>query len=400
MANEKDGAKELLTPQDGSIQVSANPRTVTEKEIHDDRLLIIQRLDGCYGNLIECMAPMQAEWDTNPMRALGEAAIDGARAGVADWAEDFAQMFDKDTWIGLGDKVEQAAGAVYDTTREYAGEVYGQIADLFENADDTLANWAWWQGRIDSAEQAVIEDLKRRHQAASQAIDDIEEVVAIAGRVWAYRDDILNLPKLIAEGDAKAVQAFVDNTLPQIDKALADGIRNDPNFYVVLEIIQDNDSALAYLSYASLAVEAVPPNFYAYHTGKGGAYLMVEVVLLIVTALLSAGTVAAARIAALAARIATSSAKVAGVVRKVEAAQRAFSAFIRMLDDFSGAANQLHALGAKLNVARQRGLRVSGATRTTITARRAAIKRDRRCRICGSTKHATPRERLGTVEYE
>ncbi|WP_230970306.1 hypothetical protein [Nitrogeniibacter aestuarii] len=400
MASEDEGAKKLLTPQGGSVAVMANPRNVSEKEIHDDRLLIIQRLDGCYGNLVEHMAPMQAAWDANPMVALGEAAIDGASAGVGDWADDFADMFDKKTWVALGDKLEHAAGAVYDTTREYAADVYQRIDALFENADDTLANWAWWQSQIESAEQAVVDDLQRKYEAMRETVDDIEEVIAIAQRVWAYRDDILNLPKLIAEGDAKAVQAFVDNTLPKIDKELADGIRNDPNFYVVLEIIQDNDSALAYLSYVSLAIEAVPPNFYAYHAGKGGAYLMIEVVLLIVTALLSAGTVAAARIAALGARIAASSAKVAGVARKVEAAQRAFAAFVRMLDDFSAAANQLHALGAKLNVARQRGLRVAGSTKTTITARRAAIKRDRRCRICGSSKHSTPHGRLGTVEYE
>lgn len=87
--------------------------------------------------------------------------------------------------------------------------------------------------------------------------------------------------------------------------------------------------------------------------GKGSAYLMIEVVLLIVSALLSAGTAAAARITMLVARIAASSAKIATAGKKIKRAKAAVDALIRMLEDLSNALDDLHQLGAKLVKARQ-----------------------------------------------
>lgn len=185
-----------------------------------------------------------------------------------------------------------------------------------------------------------------------------------------------------------------------IDPELANEIKNDPNFAVVLELIADHDSALTYLSYASLMLEAIPPNFYAYAAGKGGAYLMVEVVMLTVTALLSAGGAAAARITMLVARFASTSVKAVTAGSRIEKAKAAISAFIRVLEDLSDAANRLHDLGAKLLNARSRGLSITGGTKATLVAKKEGIKRDSKCRLCGSTAHTTPRSRQGTVQYQ
>ncbi len=185
-----------------------------------------------------------------------------------------------------------------------------------------------------------------------------------------------------------------------IDPALAKAIRHDPNFAVVLEIIADHDSALSYLAYVGLMLEAIPPNFYAYVAGKGGAYIMIEIVMLIVTALLSAGSAVAVRIGALVARFASASAKVGTIQRKFKRAKAAVDAFIRVLEDLSRAADDLHTLGVKLIHARSKKLIVRGNTKTTLQAKRTMVKRDKRCRLCGSTSHTTPRTRRGTVEYE
>ncbi|WP_432721156.1 hypothetical protein R0381_002669 [Jeongeupia wiesaeckerbachi] len=396
----------MLAPKDGSVTIEAKP-TVTEKEIFDDRQLIIQRLDAAYLNLVDTMAPFQRKWDADPISALADATWSGASAGVSGWGEDFAEMFEKKTWVALGDKISDAAGSVYDTAGVYAIRMQNDLtarankaAGVIENADKTLMNWAWWQANYDEAAQSAQAKLAAVQSTVNQTVKTATEAAEKARKIYAHREAILNLPTLIAKGDPKPIQSFVDTVLMDIDPELAKDIKNDPNFYVVLEIIADHDSVLSYLGYASLTFEAVPPNFYAYLAAKGGAYLMIEVILLVVTALLTVGAAAAARITALAARIAASSAKVAGVAKKIERAMEAFNAFTRSIEDFSDAANQLHRLGDKLRQARQRGLRVKGNTRSTITARREAIKRDKKCRICGSSKHTTPRGHIGTVVYE
>jgi hypothetical protein len=400
-----DDSKHVLAPNDGSVTISAQP-DVTEKEIKDDREIIIQRLDAAYLNLTEAMAPFQEKWDAGWKSALAEATWDGVSAGISDWGDDFADYFKKETWTELGDKIEKAAGTAYDTAAQYAAGFYDGLVDRVnkaakeievapENAGNLLRNWAW-----QVVDDAVVEPAKNMAQTVTSAANSVSETAATAQKIYSHRDAILDLPNLIAAGEPKPIQNFIDTVLMDIDPELAKSIKNDPNFPVVLEIIADHESALSYLAYAGLVFEAVPPNFYAYVAAKGGAYLLVEVVLLIVTALLSAGTAAAARIATLAARIAMSSSKVAKLAKKVERIQEAFNAFMRILEDFSRAADDLHSLGAKLLRTRTRGLQVKGSTKTTVAARRESIKRDKKCRICGSTKHPTPHGRLGTVKYE
>jgi hypothetical protein len=127
---------------------------------------------------------------------------------------------------------------------------------------------------------------------------------------------------------------------------------------------------------------------------------MIEVVLLVLTALPSAGTAAAARITMLVGRFASAGARTILASRRIRKAKEAIEAFIRILQDLSDAIDDLHNLGAKLISARSRGLVLRGRTKTTLRAKKGAIKRDKRCRRCGSTKHSTPRSRIGKVEYD
>lgn len=401
---EETNSKHVLVPQDGSATVSAQA-DVTEKEINDDRDLIIQRLDAAYGELSEAMKPFQEKWDAGWESALAEAIRDGSAAGISEWGDDFAEIFEKKTWSDLGDKIEKAAGSAYDATAEYAANVYEGMRKRTSDAAqelaaseaplETLQNWAW-KAYDDNVARPVIDAV----ETSKKTVVAISEGAVTALKIYSYRDKITELPERMVAGDVNWVENFVDTVLKDIDPEMAKAIKQSEGWPIVIEIIQDHESILSYLAYAGLMFETVPPNFYAYVASKGSAYLIVEVILLVITALLSAGTATAARLTTLAARIATSSSKVAAVAKKIHNIQRSFDAFVRTLEDFAHAADELHALGDKLRRARVRGLRVSGGTKTTVAAKRQLIKRDRKCRICGSTKHTTPHGRPGTVKYE
>ena len=399
--------KEVLVPKDGSVIVTVKS-TVTEQDIVEERKSIEQRLHMCYMNLNEDMQEFQQQWDADGKLSLLSAAYEGVKSGGGAWWDDFDDMFEKETWVELGGKVKNFSGEVYDRAAVYSKIFFTELSDdinkVTENPDETLYNWAWWQTTLSDAAQQEYESQKRRLEGLKKTAQNVSntanEALFKSQKIYAHRDAILNLPTLIASGDVKAVQAFVDNELKDIDPELAMAIKNNPDFPRVLEVIQDHDSALTYVTYASLMIEAIPPNFYAYVAAKGGVYLLIEVVLLIVTALLSAGTAAAARIATLVARLATTGAKAAGAGAKLKKAQAAVNALMRMLEDFSDAAQNLHRLGDKLLIARSKGVVLRGSTRTTLAGKKDNIKRDKKCRLCGSNKHVTPRYRLGIVVYK
>ncbi|RZL04158.1 MAG: hypothetical protein EOP36_01615 [Rubrivivax sp.] len=399
----------VLVPKSGDVTVTAYPE-VTEKEIDDDRKGLIVQLHGAYEDLVEYMVPFQREWDSGPMLAIVQSAHHGAGDGAAAWGDDFKDMFKKETWTGFGGKVKSMAGSAIDTGYDYAASTAKDIVDranstasrvqgLVKNQDTTLRSWGWWSAQIDDLEKQVQAEIDHYGKTVSDTVDAGKEMIEKARKFYKHREAIMNLPNVIAVGDAKAVQGFVDTVLGDIDPALAKSIKQDPNFYVVLEIISDHDSAVTYMAYLGLMMEAVPPNFFAYISGKGAMYLLIEVITLIVTALLSAGAAAAARITALVARLAMSSAKVAGAAKKIEKAKEAFDAFIRMIETMNDAARRLQELGEKLAIARLRGLRFGGKTQQKLQAKRTLAKRDARCRRCGSTKHHTPRGPRGVVVY-
>lgn len=403
MAEKTSETKRLASPQDGSVLVTAES-DVSEQDIVDERDTIVLRLHGAYLNLSDHMSEFQQQWDENPTLAFITSAQEGWNAGGAQWLSDQAELFESKLWIDLGGKIKDAAGAGYDRLATYSKQRYEQLkAELNKHVthpEDTLYNWAWWQTVVREESDAQLQRLKDAAHAVESLTSNVLAAAETAKKIYQHRDAILKLPELIANGDPKPIQSFVDTVLMDIDPELAKAIKRDPNFAVVLEIIADHDSALSYLAYVGLMFEAIPPNFYAYVAGKGGAYLMIEVVLLILTALLSAGTAAAARITMLVGRFASAGAKAVLASRRIKKAKAAIDAFIRILQDLSDAVDDLHNLGAKLISARSKGLVIRGRTKSTLQAKKGAIKRDKRCRRCGSTKHSTPRSRIGKVEYD
>lgn len=396
----------LKTPKEGKVIVTSAP-LVTEREIAEDRGNIIQTLHAAYLTLNDSMSEFQKRWDANPTMAFLDSARDGAMQGSSTWLSDQAELFDKATWTELGGKIENFAGGCLDRMAAYSKQQYKdlerEVNKHVANPGRTLYNWAWWQKTIeDQVKGTVVEQrmrLEALHTGVRQTAQAIAETADKARKVYRHRDAILNLPVLIAAGEPKPIQAFVDTVVMDIDPELGRAIRTDPNFAIVLEIIADNESALSYVSYVSLMIEAIPPNFYAFIAGKGAAYVAIELVMLVITALLSAGAAAAARVAALVVRLATTSAKVAGAAKHLRRAKEAVDAFIRALEDLMTAVNDLHALGAKLVKARSKGLTVRGNANTRLAAKKGSIRRDKKCLVCGRTDHPTPRHRRGVTAY-
>lgn len=405
--SEKDW--KILVPKSGDVAVTAYP-DVTEKEIEDDRSLLVVQLHGAYENLVEYMLPFQKDWDSGPLLSIARSVRQGAGDGASAWSDDFESMFKKETWVELGGKVKSMAGSAVDAGYDYATKTaqdivtranatYSKVQGIANAPDATLRSWGWWSAQIDEVEKAYEAELEQAAKTVHDAVNTTKEMVEKAKKFYAHRQAILGVPELIASGDIKGVQSFVDTVVQDIDPALAKEIKNNPNFYAVLEIISDHDSAVTFMAYVGLMMEAVPPNFLAYISGKGAMYLLIEVVMMIVSALLTAGAAVAARVTALVTRLAMSSAKVANAARKIEKAKEALEAFVRMIDTLCNAANRLQDLGEKLVVARIKGLRLRGRTAQRLDAKRSLIKRDIRCRRCGSTAHRTPRGPRGIVVY-
>lgn len=408
MGPQVSNPKRVLLPNAGSVLVTVEPK-ISEREIAEERDNIILGLHSAYLDLVDEMAEFQQQWDKNPALAFMVSAQEGLGQGGAAWLSDQAELFEKETWINLGEKIQEIAGGAIDTLEGHAATQFKSLEERLQkhakNPEETVLNWAWWQATIQTEADEYIRSETKKFYAVKDGVEDLAlsmlNTVEKAKKIYRYRDAILNLPTLIAQGKPQPIQSFVENELMDIDKELATRIRYHPNFALILEIIADNDSVLTYLSYVGLMFEAVPPNFYAYVAGKGGAYLLIEVVLLVVTALLSAGTAAAGRVAMLVARFAAAGTKAATANARVKRAQLATAAFMRALQSLSKATDALHNLSALVVKARTRPLVVTGSSGTTLTARKESIKRDKKCRVCGATDHVTPKKyKLGTVEYE
>lgn len=401
--------RKVLAPQDGSVRVTVQTQ-VTEREIFEARQGIEKRLHACYDNLVVNMQEFREHWVADREKSLLWAAYEGAAAGGSDWWEDSKQILDKQTWVDLGKKVEDFAGSAYDRTAEYSAQLYesmkARINKDLANVDKTLGNWSWWSELADDAAHTIrnqFESAEASVQAmkktALETVRKAQEAIEVSQRMYQFRNEIAKVPKLIADGDAVGVQNFVDNVLSQIDPELAKSIRNDPEFYTVLALIEDHDAALTYVSYVSLVIEAVPPTFYAYMAAKGAATLLIELLTILITAFLTMGAALVARVATFLARLAATSSRLVNATQRIKKAKAALDAFIRIVNDFVDAATDLRRLGKKLHLARNKDKVLNGGTKSTITNTRDPIRRAQHCAFCGSGAHHTPHGRLGDVTY-
>lgn len=382
-----------------------------ESDIAATRNSMEARLNGAYLDLLSHMSEFQQQWDRYGVTAIYMSAAEGAYAGAADWMEDQGELFEAKTWTDLGNTMANAAEEAWDYTATYARETFdgikkqvGEANLLLEEVSDNAFNWNWWRRQIN---QTVADTHTQAVKLADQTRKDIEQAqellkssVARTEKIYKHRAAIFNLHKDLASGDIRQIERFVDTVLMDIDPVLAKEIKDNPDWAAVLEVIADHDSILTYLAYISLFLEAVPPNFYAYLAGKGNAYLLMELLLLLICSVLSAGAATVGRLTMLAARITATSSRVGRAGARIRQGVAAIKAFARTIEDFAAAAEDLHGLGSKLKRARASGIKVQGKTGGTLEARKNQEKRNRKCRVCGKENRKTPRHMRGTVEYD
>ncbi|MEO9384014.1 hypothetical protein [Chromobacterium phragmitis] len=388
--------------KDGNVTISGNSR-ITEKEVEETRNAIIRDLDAVYHRIVKKMEPFQQAWASGPKLALAEAVYDGAKAGVSGWGEDFADFFKAETWQNMGHGVKNAAGDTWDLLSSNAIKTGKSIKESINGAikdSDQLLNWSWYnhkyadmQNAIDAQVNAVIANAKSTVKTAEK---DIEK----AKKLYKYRQEILALPGAIAAGNPEPVQKFVETSLMDIDPELAKSIRYSPEFHQAIALLQDKDAGPAYITYAMLCYEAIPPNFYAYLATRGGSYLAIDLITTLILAFFTAGAALEARISLLIARIAASSKKVSKVIKAVEHAQAAFDAIISMIQDFFNIGKRLREYTKKLVASRNRSVAAKGGSKTEIAIKHKIHTRSKKCQCCGSTSHHTPHHGKGVIVYQ
>ena len=386
-------------PKDGQVDIIALP-TVTEKELSEDLHWITVHLDGVYWSLADAMKPFQEEWDqcgnwADKLLLLKRAQSEGSLEGAKAWLEDLGDVFDGETWERAGAWISDATTSVADRIGGYAKEQKKKIGNLLAKPGETVWNWSWWAKQVSDTAASAASTVK----SAKDALDTAGKAVGSAYAVWKHREEIARLPEILASGDSKKLQNFVDTVLMEIDPEMAKEIKSNPDFHAILELIDDPDGVLTYLTYTSLMMEAIPPNFYAHVGGKAGTYIVIEVLLMVVLALLG-GVGVGARVAALTARLTASAANVAATNKKIAGAKKAIESLTSAMKRLVEVGEDLREYGKKLAFARRRGVIATTATRGTATATRKPQKRERRCKICGSTKHRTPNIRRGNVGYD
>lgn len=390
----------LALPKDGQVLITSED-TVRQRDIAASRNEITARLHACYLNVVEEMSEFQAQYNDNRVAAMYNSTLEGLNAGGADWLADQKEMLTLKYWDEVGENAEKFVMGMSDRAYIY---VRGRFNEVYKDFDEKVFNSAWWSKRgvkdLEAFRDEQIKKMEATLQSVTQVTNDILETKDKAIKIYQHREAILALPAMIAQADTYGIANFVNTALMDIDPELAKEIGTHPRFKLVLALIRDDDSVITYLSYLGLIISAIPPNFYAYVAGKGSAYLMIEVVLLAVTAILSAGAAAAARITLLIGRLAATGVRAISANSKIKRAQRAIDSVERVLEDVQRAADEFQNLGYKLIPAQNKSYMQRSGTRSTVHAKQEMIQRDAKCRVCQSNKHTTPTRQRGQVEYE
>ncbi|NOI21533.1 DUF4150 domain-containing protein, partial [Vibrio coralliilyticus] len=350
-------------------------------------------LDGTYNALVEDMKGFQQQWDEEGYWTLGDGVIDGAQA----WGADIVDMLSPSFWGDAADTISDLSSSAVDKLAIYSVDKFNSITKAMLNEKGQLKNPTWvleTLGReFDSFQDSVFESVDEAIEDVSKLYAESQDVVRKLECIAKHRQTILELPQKISNGDVDAVETFVDTVLMELDPDWAQEIKGHEQFPNAMAIIEDHDTILTYVTYLSLMLEAIPPNFYFYYGGKAGTYLILELILTVVLAICTLGTGAAARIAALVARFAGGAKKVKGIRN----AAKALDSFIKAVESLIDVLSDYQELAEKL-VKRPLG-KFKGKPVTTMTAKKKAVKRDASCRLCHSNQHKTPRYKRGELEY-
>ncbi len=287
------------------------PATDLDTESEFDQLDYI--LHAAYLNLQEEMAHFQQTWENDPAAAFTHQAQTGWNVHGAEWLQTQTVIFDAKEWISLAKEIVLTQG----------------------NHDE----WSW---------QKALLDQKARVNSTSpgtSAYGNSPEMIATASyaqTLHQQRELLCELPELLAEAKPRRIKSLLAEELRSIDPALADDIRQDPHFPEILRLLQE-EKITDYLSYTFLAMDNLPPNFFAFMAGKGAIYLLLETQFLLIMVAICPGPAADTRMQQLIDRIEAMQAKIVTDVKIT----CAIEAYIRLLEDMRQAANIIHREGIR-----------------------------------------------------
>ena len=412
-SSEKQGgvaAFDDLKPNTDLFTVEIIGEPGIERQIKDTRELIERRLDSVYVQVCKAMQPFALQWQTRGVASLA----DGIDDGIVDWGKDFTDMFSQDFWSSFGNTVWDAGASVLDTGAVYAAEAHNFIKQSLE--DQVRAGAGWYlsnttkpvnelsfddmtdllgkalEDGVESLSDLMLDNGERLKEKLIEFYDGAEDAVERARLIAKYHEEIIALPKYIAENDARALQTFIDTALREIAPDWAKEIDDTGALPKAMAVMRDPSSAITYSAYVVLILDAIPPNFYTYYGGKLGIYVLLEVVLNLVLGLFTLGAGVAARATSTAARLVVKGKH----AKQIAGAQKALDTFGETLDEMSKIMGDLEGLADKL--AKRKGDTIKGRANMTLSKEVESKKRKGKCTVCKSSKHRTPKLYRGELK--
>jgi hypothetical protein len=350
-------------------------------EVKEHRESIVLRLHSAFLHLTEALQPFREQWQGSGAVAYQVAAECGWNPPQARWLRAKRSVFDAGLWGEVSEAMRQAAVPGDDLQSAEADE------------------WVWWKERLGGL--PAITGIKLLPGRQPDPPHDFTYGAfgggaTFAARLHEHRDAIFGLPGIIANGDRKGIDDFLERVLPAIRPKLAREVAVSHDRLLIDELLAEHDSMLTWLAYMEMIFEAIPPAMYAYLAGPGGSTLMLELRLMLPLALLCSGPVIEQPMHELAENL---QCFLQGDADEAPL-DAAIQEFALLLVDFMRAANEIQELKEMLDEARIEELDFPHLPRSDLRTRKAAIRRDKSCRNCGSLEHRGHAIRMGTVAYE
>ena len=257
-----------LKPNTDTVTVEFAGEPGIEKQISNIQESIEASLDGAYNALVDDMQGFRKQWDEKGYWTLGDGVIDGTKA----WGADVVDMLSPSFWGDAADTISDLSSSAIDKLAIYSADKFNAITKAMLNEKGQLNNPTWVLeilGReFDSFKESAFETVDDAIQGVSELYAESEDVVRKLTCIAKHRKAILDLPQRISSGDVDAIEMFIDTVLVELDPDWAMEVKGHEQFPRAMAIIEDHDTILTYVTYLSLMIEAIPPNFYFYHVGK------------------------------------------------------------------------------------------------------------------------------------
>jgi len=388
-----------LEPGDTKITVVYEKTADVEKDVSDLQKQLNDDLKAAYLDTVDKMKCFQREWDTNSSAASLLAVYEGATDGISDWVEDQGELLEADTWTSMFSTLGGAISKGYNLAENYTETTLKEIDKAIEEVQEQIKKdpIKFIQETRDDIVRVKDEIAENTREFVGEIEDVIKESKDMASLLAKHQQEILKFPDYLADADVDAIENFIDTVITDMMPDLANDLKTSENYYIILEIIGDHDTALIYCNYLVKTLDAIPPNFYIFLAGKYGAYIALEILITIIISLFTAGVGGAAKVAAFTARI-LSGVKMAKAAKRLDNADKAIESLMKTIETFAQGANKLKSIGKLLAKRKEIKSQPAGANQTTIDNNKPE-ERIQSCSRCKKAGHAFTKRPKGNLEY-